>query len=646
MDRRLLPLLASLGLGLGLLTWALATLQQVFVAERAEALAALSAREASAGRYAQKTLAQQLADALAGARPRIDLAITDPLLPDTGLLLLDAGQRRLPRPVVFAPGDATPGEALYHRASGRLETIYRGEAPDAATDLGSKPGSARDLDSESDARSDTQSPWQARIELLDTFAAALRTDAPDEVSRAFRAILSHQSRFRLGPARELPSSVALLDFFERHSRPSRTLMRQLLRDGLSLSAREQLEGLQPALLHARSRFTRPDFELLASRIERLSERFDLKSEDFAARAAEPDPGVPMASLSVDAPALVREWYVAPSADDRLYGVAVSVDAMLTELSIHMIERSLLEPESRVDLRAQDRAAMAQGNIQPLERLTLEIHAPSWQTERTLISQRFRAKTTLVVACGGFAVAIAVLTVIGQRRKRRMLELRAEAVAMLSHELRTPLASLRLQAETLEHRLAHVPAASEYPRRILRDIDGLSFLVENILSFNRMERGAWQPERRAVSLGELVRKMCDELEADDLSKLDVRAPNLDSVRLYVDPDWMRLLLLNLARNACQYNDQGRVSLRIEAELDTCVRVRFSDNGIGIPAEDWERVFEDFYRSTNARTSRGSGLGLAISRRILRMHQGNIRIAASSSEGTTFEITLPRLAVEDA
>jgi len=637
MSRRLVPLLASLGLGLLLLAWALATLQLLFVEERDEALAALSAREASTRSYAQQTLAQQLQDALESARPRIEAAAQDPLQPGAGLLLVDAGRPRLPRRVAFAPGSETPADTLYRRVSARLELIYAGETRD---------------EEQADPESDTESPWQARLELSDAFAAALRAGASDPVSKAFRAILSHRLRFRLGAERDLPSAAALLDFFERHGRPSRALMRQLLREGLSRSAREQLDGLQPDLLNERARFTRPDFELLAERVASLSERFEVRTDDFVARAAESDlgpgadRGVDLAALSLDTPALVGDWYVAPGPNERFYGIAVDVQQMLVRVRDHMTERELLEPEADVSLSTLARASLADWIPEPVEHLDLEIRAPGWESERTRIATRFRAKTGLALACAGFAVAIAVLTVIGQQRKRRMLELRAEAVAMLSHELRTPLASLRLQAETLQHRLADVPAASEYPRRILRDIDGLSFLVENILSFNRIERGAWQPERRAVSLGDLVRQMREELEAVDLSKLDVHAPGLDSVLLYVDPDWMRLLLLNLARNACQHNEQGRVCLRIEAEVAECVRVRFSDNGIGIPPEDWERVFEDFYRSTNARTSRGSGLGLAISRRILRMHQGKIRVLASSSGGTTFEITLPRRTMDEA
>jgi len=91
---------------------------------------------------------------------------------------------------------------------------------------------------------------------------------------------------------------------------------------------------------------------------------------------------------------------------------------------------------------------------------------------------------------------------------------------VSHDLRTPLASIRLQAETLMRRLRGNPEARDYPERIVRDVDGLSFLVENILSFNRLEHGGWQPRRADVSLRELVGGLRADLERQMPRKVSV------------------------------------------------------------------------------------------------------------------------------
>jgi signal transduction histidine kinase len=103
----------------------------------------------------------------------------------------------------------------------------------------------------------------------------------------------------------------------------------------------------------------------------------------------------------------------------------------------------------------------------------------------------------------------------------------------------------------------------------------------------------------------------------------------------------MLLSNLVHNACRYTTRSPVELRVEARREGATVVRVSDNGVGIPRESWEVVFEEFRRlRSEALPARGgSGLGLAICRRIMSLHGGSIRVAASSPEGTTFELTFP-------
>jgi signal transduction histidine kinase len=82
------------------------------------------------------------------------------------------------------------------------------------------------------------------------------------------------------------------------------------------------------------------------------------------------------------------------------------------------------------------------------------------------------------------------------------------------------------------------------------------------------------------------------------------------------------------------------VRLHVETLPDGRVRFSDNGVGIPEAEWERIFGEFYRlSGQGREVPGSGLGLALCRRIMHLHGGTLRVAASSPEGTTFELTFP-------
>ena len=112
-------------------------------------------------------------------------------------------------------------------------------------------------------------------------------------------------------------------------------------------------------------------------------------------------------------------------------------------------------------------------------------------------------------------------------------------------------------------------------------------------------------------------------------------------LYVDPQLARLLLSNLARNACAYNRRSPVRLRVSGGREGArVHVSVQDNGLGIPQEEWERIFQDFYRLERPEHEvHGSGLGLALCRKIAQVHGGSLRIAQSSPEGTTFLLSLP-------
>jgi signal transduction histidine kinase len=215
------------------------------------------------------------------------------------------------------------------------------------------------------------------------------------------------------------------------------------------------------------------------------------------------------------------------------------------------------------------------------------------------------------------------------------------VATVSHELRTPLASIRLLAETLEMRAGGSPEVRDYPARIIQATDGLHFLVENILSFNRIDKGRWVPQLTQVRLEELMGTLRSDLAG--ATRVPVRlSSDVEDVELQADPALLRLLLSNLGRNACAYNrrDPVELSVRVHAPPGHGCTMLFADNGIGIPESEWEHVFQDFYRLTQAGPEvHGSGLGLALCRRIMHVHGGTIRVAASGPQGTTFALTFP-------
>jgi signal transduction histidine kinase len=591
--RRLLPVLLAIAAGLAALGWGLWTLERIFGRERSEALAARDAERAALVQCAREALARTLAARLRDAGPRFDAALDDPLAPDSGLYLSVGGDVRLPRLPV---GPAAPvGDP-----TARYECSRQGTCREAAA-----PG-----------------PWAERVALADAFGAALRRGDAAAVEDAFRALLAHRLRYLLDPALDVPLTLAAVERLAGRADPD--LLRQVLRDGVRARDGSVLPGLQRFLLAHRGRFAPADLRALGDRLAALSRAAGVPADDFAARLAETPQPAPAPTAE---PALVGGWYVEPQGR-TLRGLAVDAPALPATLTADLRALGLLQPEDAVT------AAALEG---PLARLPLAVSAPRLDRAGAEADARFRLKTALAALCGVFGLAIAALALLFQRRRQRTLALQSELVATVSHELRTPLASIRLLAETLARRLRGVPEAGDYPARIVRDVEGLAFLVENVLSYNRV--GRVRPRRRPLALAGLVEAVRDDVEAHARRPIEWRLEGLDGVELSADPDLLHLLLLNLARNACQHNERDPVRIGVAARADDAwVEVRVDDNGVGIPPVERRRVFAAFHRAGGR--GRGAGLGLALCRRVARAHGGTLRVADSGPDGTTFALRLPR------
>ncbi|GHG94063.1 HAMP domain-containing sensor histidine kinase [Comamonas sp. JC664] len=602
MLRRLLPTLIALLLGFVGLAWGLGYLQRIFAAERDDAQASLDSRREALEQYAQASLAQSLRDRLEAARAALETAAQDPLAPAAGLYLRERGTQLLPRLALYDTEDVAPAKARY---------------------AGLRAGTER--------ADEVEDPWAERLALIREVDRALARGDRRASTVALMALLQHRSQYVLASTRDVPGVLVVLESLAERGDPVPQLMHSLVRDGLADGRSGRLDGLQRLLLLRRSRFTQEDFAFLHERIVALSKKVGVPVADFEARAAELAAEPLPLPESLSGPVLVRSgWYLEPRGGSHVRGVAVDAGALLQALTQEMRERGLLESDGQVRL-------LEDAEVLPLEDLPLSVDTPEWARAQGALERRYRLKTGMVALCAVLALGIAALAFVAQQRKLRFVELKSDFVATVSHELRTPLASIRLLAETLEWRLAEGTDARDYPSRIVREADGLGFLVENLLSFNRIDKGRWEPRLEPVRLDELVAQLRRDWESG--SKVPVEwEVDVGERTLHADGQLLRLLLSNLARNACAYNTRSPVRLRVEALDDG--RVRFSDNGVGIPRAQWERAFEEFVRLPGQGVNApGSGLGLALCRRIMRVHGGTLHVAASSPEGTTFELRFP-------
>jgi signal transduction histidine kinase len=253
-----------------------------------------------------------------------------------------------------------------------------------------------------------------------------------------------------------------------------------------------------------------------------------------------------------------------------------------------------------------------------------------------LERRYRLKSALVAACAALSLTLVVLAAFAQAQRLRFIALKSDFVAAVSHELRTPLASIRVLAETLERRLSDHPVARDYPARIVSDIDGLAFMVENLLELNRLEKGRLRPKLERCELLTLIDELLATSRTWSTKRVEVAVDVPATLEIAADRELLRLCFLNLLRNAASHHVGEVLHLQVSAEsARSAVIVRIGDDGPGILPNERKRVFEEFVRGSATR-ARGTGLGLALCRTIMHVHGGSIRIADSGPRGTTMEL----------
>jgi signal transduction histidine kinase len=219
-------------------------------------------------------------------------------------------------------------------------------------------------------------------------------------------------------------------------------------------------------------------------------------------------------------------------------------------------------------------------------------------------------------------------------------MRRDLVANVSHELRTPIGALRAKLENLVDEV-------ETPDRrtldaMLRQVERLGTLVEQLLDLSRLESGAVPLERSSFQAAPLLDGVVEEwrtrAEIRDVRVVSAAEP--DGLELDGDQERLRQVLANLVANAVRHSPRGgEVLVRASREDEQAV-LEVVDEGPGIPPGEAERVFERFYRSDQARSSEegGSGLGLAIARWIVELHGGTIRAEDADPHGCRIVVRL--------
>lgn len=249
--------------------------------------------------------------------------------------------------------------------------------------------------------------------------------------------------------------------------------------------------------------------------------------------------------------------------------------------------------------------------------------------------------------GWIAVVVAILTTLVLICGVMVLsERRASFVSAVTHELRTPLTTFRLYSDMLESGAVKEEKRGDFLRVLSREADRLSHLVENVLSFSKIERGSARSVVREVTLVDLFGPMRERLEsrlatAGLTLEMHLNQPSAETL-VRVDSAAVEHILFNLIDNAAKYaavSDPPQVEIRFNATPHE-IKISVSDHGPGIPVSEQKRIFRAFHKSAReaAESRPGVGLGLALSRR-LAMSLGGGLDCVGSAHGARFVLRLP-------
>ncbi|MGQ0506564.1 MAG: ATP-binding protein [Myxococcaceae bacterium] len=225
--------------------------------------------------------------------------------------------------------------------------------------------------------------------------------------------------------------------------------------------------------------------------------------------------------------------------------------------------------------------------------------------------------------------------------RRAVDVRDQFVAIAAHELRTPLTALHLQIEGMVQLIEEGGEADSVRRRlstVQRSTTRLSCLFERLLDVTLIAGGGLILQSEPCDLVELVRTAAENLRAGavltNALEIEENGPvigNWDRIRI-------EIVVSNLLTNAAKYGAELPIHVQVRQRCDRAV-LRVRDQGIGISAEDQERIFERFERAVPDNHYGGFGLGLWIAREIIQAHGGQVSVESSIAKGSVFTVELP-------
>lgn len=238
----------------------------------------------------------------------------------------------------------------------------------------------------------------------------------------------------------------------------------------------------------------------------------------------------------------------------------------------------------------------------------------------------------------------VLALVEDRtRERRVEAIRRDFVANVSHELKTPVGAIILLAEAVREAADDPQAVERFAGRMQTEGERLTRLVQQIIELSRLQGDEPLETPSTVDVDEVVDRAIDASAIDASAKqISVAHDGERGLHAVGSAEQIAVAVGNLVANAVAYSPGGSTVVVAARSADLMVEITVTDQGIGIPAGELERIFERFYRVDPARhrSTGGTGLGLSIVKHVAASHGGEVRVWSVPGQGSSFTLTLPR------
>lgn len=265
------------------------------------------------------------------------------------------------------------------------------------------------------------------------------------------------------------------------------------------------------------------------------------------------------------------------------------------------------------------------------------------TDTVTIPKESGAKTSLdIVAAPKGDNSGAILVMQDKTSHYKLLEMRKDFIANASHELKTPITIIRGFAETLQDN-PNLPVKTriEAMRKIVNNCQRMTLLIKDLLTLSDIENIPLS-RLNECDIYAIIKNCCNSLQdifPDAKFTID-KLPN-EQLILIAASSLIELAMMNLIENAAKYSTPpAKINITLR-KINDSIKITISDQGIGIPEDALEYIFERFYTVDKAHSQKmgGSGLGLSIVQTIVHKHFGQISVQSKVGQGTTFTITLP-------